>query len=80
MNASALDAVDRTMMTRCIALSRQAAADGEYPFACVIAKGAEVVVETTNRVARETVVMGGGKRTECLWLSPNTQKALYSIT
>jgi tRNA(adenine34) deaminase len=53
MNSSALDAIDRMMMQRCIALSREAASAGEYPFACVIAKGAEVLVETTNRVARD---------------------------
>jgi len=47
------DAIDLEMMARCIALSQQAVAEGEYPFACVIAKGREVIVETTNRVARD---------------------------
>jgi tRNA(adenine34) deaminase len=51
--SSGLDPIDRMMMARCIALSREAASQGEYPFACVIAKGAEMVVETTNRVARD---------------------------
>jgi tRNA(adenine34) deaminase len=53
MNPSDLDAIDRTMMARCIALSREAITEGEYPFACVIAQGGHVVVETTNRVARD---------------------------
>jgi tRNA(adenine34) deaminase len=53
MNPSDLDGIDRTMMERCIALSREAVAEGEYPFACVIAENGRVVVETTNRVARD---------------------------
>lgn len=50
---SSADATDIAMMARCIALSREAVDAGEYPFACVIAEGDEVVVETTNRVARD---------------------------
>lgn len=50
---SSADATDTAMMARCIALSREAVDAGEYPFACVIAKGGEVVVEATNRVARD---------------------------
>jgi tRNA(adenine34) deaminase len=51
--SSGLDPIDRMMMARCVALSREAASAGEYPFACVIARGAEVVVEASNRVARD---------------------------
>ena len=40
-------------MARCIALSRKAVSEGEYPFACVIAEDGQVVVETTNRVKRD---------------------------
>jgi len=47
------DPTDIAMMARCIALSREAVDAGEYPFACVIAQGDEVVVEATNRVARD---------------------------
>jgi tRNA(adenine34) deaminase len=47
------DDADTRMMARCIALSREAVEAGEFPFACVIADGDEVIVETTNRVARE---------------------------
>jgi tRNA(adenine34) deaminase len=53
MNASNPDAIDLMMMARCVALSRQAVDEGEYPFACVIAKDGQVLVETTNRVARD---------------------------
>jgi tRNA(adenine34) deaminase len=47
------EGIDAVMMARCIALSKTAASEGEFPFACVIARGGEVVVETTNRVARD---------------------------
>jgi tRNA(adenine34) deaminase len=50
---SRTDATDVAMMARCIALSREAVDAGEYPFACLIAKGDEVLVEATNRVARD---------------------------
>jgi tRNA(adenine34) deaminase len=53
MNALERDAIDLKMMARCIALSREAVGEGEYPFACVIAENGRVVVETTNRVARD---------------------------
>jgi tRNA(adenine34) deaminase len=53
MNRSDLDAIDLGMMARCIALSREAVDEGEYPFACVITENGRVVVETTNRVARD---------------------------
>ena len=51
--AAGAEAADAAMMARCIALSKTAAQEGEFPFACVIAKGDAVVVETTNRVARD---------------------------
>src|SRR5437763_7855969 len=47
------EAMDAAMMARCIELSKTAGQEGEFPFACVIAKDGEVVVETTNRVARD---------------------------
>jgi len=53
MNRPGPDAIDLRMMERCIALSREAVSEGEYPFACVIAENGRVVVETTNRVARD---------------------------
>jgi pyrimidine deaminase RibD-like protein len=40
-------------MRCCIELSRIAGSQGEFPFACVIAKGEDIIVETTNRVARD---------------------------
>ena len=51
-----IDAIDAVMMQRCIALSKTAASEGEFPFACVIVRNGEVVVETTNRVARDADV------------------------
>lgn len=47
------NAIDVAMMARAIALSREAVDAGEFPFACVIAKGDEIVAETTNRVTRD---------------------------
>jgi tRNA(adenine34) deaminase len=44
---------DLAMMARCIALSRQAISEGEFPFACVICKDGDILAETTNRVRRE---------------------------
>jgi tRNA(adenine34) deaminase len=45
---SAMDAIDRKMMQRCIALSRQAAAKGEMPLAAIICRGDEILAEVTN--------------------------------
>jgi tRNA(adenine34) deaminase len=46
-------AVDLRMMRRCIELAKTARKAREFPFACVIARGGEVIVETINEVARE---------------------------
>src|SRR5256885_2630703 len=46
-------AIDSGMMARCSEWPRPAGRAGEFPFACVIARGEEVIVETTNRVARD---------------------------
>src|ERR1043165_5178431 len=46
-------ATDVAMMERCIALSRTAGREGEFPFACVIVKDGEVVAEATNHVAQD---------------------------
>ncbi len=53
MDLVTTESVDAAMMARCIELSKTAANDGEFPFACVIARDGKVVVETTNRVARD---------------------------
>ena len=47
---------DLTMMARCIELSRFAAIQRELPFACVICKDGDIVVEATNRVKRDADV------------------------
>jgi tRNA(adenine34) deaminase len=56
MDQLAATALDAKLMQRCIELSRIATKQGEFPFACVIARDGEVVVETTNRVARDSDV------------------------
>lgn len=48
-----VDPIDVAMMKRCIELSRTARAHGELPFACLIRQDADVIVEATNRVARD---------------------------
>src|SRR3954462_8743067 len=54
MDQDQIAALDAVMMVRCIALSKTAGQEGEFPFACVIAdKDGKVVVETTNRVKRD---------------------------
>jgi tRNA(adenine34) deaminase len=53
MDRAAIEAIDLKLMARCIELSKTAGKEGEFPFACVIAKDGEVVVETTNRVKRD---------------------------
>ncbi|HEY1736458.1 MAG TPA: nucleoside deaminase [Methylovirgula sp.] len=45
--------IDIKMMARCIELSKSARSLGEFPFAALICKGDEVIVEAVNRVARE---------------------------
>jgi tRNA(adenine34) deaminase len=47
------DEQDLAMMWRCIALSKTSGEEGEYPYAAVICRAGEVVVESTNRVARD---------------------------
>ena len=50
---SAREVVDRRMMGRCIELSRIGAAAGERPFGSVVARGAEILGESTNRTECE---------------------------
>jgi tRNA(adenine34) deaminase len=47
-------ATDHSMMARCIELSRNGIAEGEYPFGSLIARGETIIAEATNRVMRET--------------------------
>src|SRR5262249_50710342 len=50
---TAHSAIDAMMMERCIRLSAKAPRIGELPFASLICRGNELVVETTNFAARE---------------------------
>jgi len=45
--------IDRTMMARCIEFARRGAAEEEHPFGSVIANGAEVIAEASNRTVRD---------------------------
>lgn len=45
-------AIDTAMIEHCIRLSVTAAQQGEYPFAALICKGGEIVVETTNQAVQ----------------------------
>jgi tRNA(adenine34) deaminase len=47
-------ATDHSMMARCIELSRNGVAEGEYPFGSLIARSETIIAEATNRVVRET--------------------------
>jgi tRNA(adenine34) deaminase len=47
------ETTDKTMMARCIELSRIAVSKGEYPFGTVIAQDGHVVAEAINRTIRE---------------------------
>ena len=49
-------AIDTAMMERCIRLSATAAQDGEFPFASLISRGDEIIVEITNQVAKSADV------------------------
>ena len=46
-------AIDAAMIERCIRLSGIAAERGELPFAAIVAKGGEVVAETSNQVVQD---------------------------
>src|SRR5580692_10825860 len=50
---SAREVVDRRMMARCIELSRAGTAAGERPFGSVVARGGEILGESTNCTERE---------------------------
>jgi tRNA(adenine34) deaminase len=50
---SPIDAVDRAMMERCIALAMRSVDLGEYPYAAVICRNGEVVCESINSVRHD---------------------------
>lgn len=49
-------ALDAELMQRCIRLSATAITRGEFPFAALICRDGEVIVETTNQVVRDSDV------------------------
>jgi tRNA(adenine34) deaminase len=44
---------DQMFMARCVELAAEAIAAGETPFACLIARNGEIIVEATNRTIRD---------------------------
>jgi tRNA(adenine34) deaminase len=48
-----IEPTDLTMMRHCIELSKQAAAQGELPFASLVCRGDVILSEAVNRVARD---------------------------
>jgi tRNA(adenine34) deaminase len=67
-----IEAADRSMMKRCIELSRAAAIQGEYPHGAVIAFDGAIVAEAINRAIKESDV---SRHAEIIALSV-AQKAL----
>jgi tRNA(adenine34) deaminase len=53
MSGRETDALDREMMTRCIAVAVRSGETGEYPYGVAICRAEQVVAESTNRVAHE---------------------------
>jgi tRNA(adenine34) deaminase len=46
-------AIDRLMMTHCIALSKESGKAGEYPYGAVVCRDGAIVAESINRVAHD---------------------------
>jgi len=69
-------ASDERMMRRCFALAIKSSEQGEYPYGAVIARNGEVVVESTNRVARDRDVT---RHAEVVAIS-EAQKAIGSTS
>lgn len=53
MNLPDQTSLDRAMMTRTIALSRESGAAGEYPYAAIVCRGGAIVAQSENRVKRD---------------------------
>jgi len=45
-----INAIDRTMMARCIELSKTGAACGELPFGSLVARHGQIIAEATNQI------------------------------
>jgi tRNA(adenine34) deaminase len=69
-------ALDREMMTRCIAIAVRSGQEGEYPYGVVICRGGTIVAESTNRVAHEHDVT---RHAEVVAIS-QAQKALRKVS
>jgi tRNA(adenine34) deaminase len=70
------EAIDRLMMTHCIALSKLSGKAGEYPYAAVVCRHGTIVAESINRVAHDGDVT---RHAEVVAISL-AQKALRSVS
>lgn len=77
--------LDKMMMERCVRLSEEGIAQGEMPFAGLICRGEEVVVETPNQVSqsgdisRHAEMVAIAKAQEVLGRKDLSDCALYSM-
>lgn len=71
-----VQAFDREMMQRCIALSVRSGEAGEYPYGVVICRDGDVIAESINRVAHEHDVT---RHAEVVAIS-QAQKARNSVS
>ena len=69
-------AIDRHMMTHCIALSKESGKAGEYPYAAVVCRDGAIVAESINRVAHDCDVT---RHAEVVAISL-AQKTLRSVS
>ena len=56
MNEAQAEQIDRMMMLRAIALSKESGAAGEYPYGVLICRAGKVVAESMNRVKHDSDV------------------------
>jgi tRNA(adenine34) deaminase len=69
-------AIDRLMMTHCIALSTESGKAGEYPYAAVVCRHGVIVAQSINRVAHDGDVT---RHAEIVAISL-AQRALRSVS
>jgi tRNA(adenine34) deaminase len=78
-------ALDKMMMERCVRLSEEGIEQGEMPFAGLICRGGDVLVETPNRVSqsgdisRHAEMVAISKAQEILGRKDLSDCALYSM-
>ena len=76
MDKTSVEQLDRVMMARAIALSKESGAAGEYPYGVLISRAGKVVAESINRVKHDSDVT---RHAEVVAISA-AQKALGSTS